>query len=220
MQGEETAQAPSGPGPLGVVLAGGLGRRLGGTKATVRLNGRHLISYPVGVLENALNEVAIVAKAGSELPGNLPRAAVWFEPDEPRHPLMGVVHALEQAQTRSVLICACDMPLVTAELIQAIAGAHPEAASPVLARAEGLAQPLLGRYPQTALEPLRRALEEEASVLEAVERLKPLYHEVEDPTLVFNVNTPEDLLRVGALLTARTRAAAEDRAPDQPNVKS
>src|SRR6202035_425126 len=102
---------------VGVVLAGGLGRRLGGSKATVRLNGQPLIAYPLRAVQEALGAAVVVAKADSELPA-LPGVEVWTEPPEPRHPLTGIVHALGLAEGRSVLVCAGDLPLVPAELIR------------------------------------------------------------------------------------------------------
>ncbi|MFL5822649.1 MAG: molybdenum cofactor guanylyltransferase [Solirubrobacteraceae bacterium] len=198
---------------MGVVLAGGLGRRLGGSKATVRVNGLPLITYPVHALRQALGEVVIAAKSDTELPG-LPGVAVWIEPDEPCHPLAGLVHALELAQGRAVLICACDLPLVTPELVRDLARTDPQGAAAVVARADGRPQPLLGCYRPGALGPLRRALDDEGvRVLEAVARLDPRNHDVEDPALLFNVNTPEDLLRAGALLSDRPRAGAAEPPP-------
>ena len=36
--------------PIGVVLAGGSGRRIGGSKAIVKLRGQPLITYPLAAL--------------------------------------------------------------------------------------------------------------------------------------------------------------------------
>ena len=55
----------------------------------------------------------MVCKADTELP-ELPGTERWEEPDEPRHPLTGIVHALESAGG-PVLVCAADMPFVTAD---------------------------------------------------------------------------------------------------------
>src|SRR5438477_12761169 len=74
--------------PVGVILAGGAGRRIGGSKALVKLHGRPLISYPLAAMREALGDIAIVAKADTELP-SLPGVTVWIEPDVPRHPLVG-----------------------------------------------------------------------------------------------------------------------------------
>ena len=63
------------------------------------------------------------ASADTELP-DLPGTERWDEPDEPRHPLTGIVHALATAGG-PVLVCAADMPFVTADacrtLLQAAA---------------------------------------------------------------------------------------------------
>ena len=79
--------------PIGVILAGGLGQRIGGAKAVVELGGRPLIAYPLAALAAALSDVAVIAKADTELP-MLPGITVWIEPDAPRHPLLGIAEAL------------------------------------------------------------------------------------------------------------------------------
>jgi molybdopterin-guanine dinucleotide biosynthesis protein A len=198
--------------PIGVVLAGGAGRRLGGSKAAVKLAGRPLISYPLDALGRALGAVAVVAKLDSELPA-LPGVTVWIEPQEPRHPLTGIVHALRCANGRPVVVCATDLPLVSASLIRSLAEADAGAAPAVLAWADGRIQPTLGRYGSEALRPLARALERPDQALsEMVEALRPKLFEVSDAEELFNVNTPEDLLHA--------RAGLERRRPTQPNVKS
>lgn len=208
------------PEPVGVVLAGGLGRRLGGSKATVGLSGRPLITYPLGAVRAALGGAVVVAKADSELP-TLPGIEVWMEPQEPRHPLTGIVHALGLAEGRPVLVCACDLPLVPADLIRALARADSGEALVVAASYGGRLQPLLARYEPEAFEQLSAALRaEDASVRDAVSALGARPYEVSEETFLFNVNTPEDLLRAGALLAARGRAGPAGASEAHPNVKS
>jgi len=198
------------------VLAGGLGRRIGGAKAGVHLHRRALISYPLEAVWRALGNVTIVTKIDSELP-SLPGVAVWVEPQEPRHPLTGIVHALVMSEGRPVLVCAADMPLVTPELISAIARADPVGAPAVVASTGGELQPLLGCYQPEALEPLTAANAGGAVALrDAVAALGPSRYEVEDPDELFNVNSPTDLLQAAAMLDRR--AARARRA--YPNVKS
>jgi molybdopterin-guanine dinucleotide biosynthesis protein A len=193
---------------VGVILAGGLGRRLGGSKATVGLNGQPLISYPLGAVQEALGAAVVVAKADTRLP-DLPSVEVWVEPDEPRHPLAGLVHALQLAEGRAVLVCACDLPLVGPELVRELLAADPGPGGAVVARADGQLQPLLGAYRHEALPRLTRALERpDVSLVEAVTSLPARPYDVSDPSCLLNVNTPEDLLQAGALLAA------------QPKVKS
>jgi molybdopterin-guanine dinucleotide biosynthesis protein A len=186
----------------------------------VGLNGRPLISYPLGAVRAALGSAVVVAKADSELP-SLPQVEVWIEPDQPRHPLTGLVHALGLAQGRPVLVCACDLPLVNPELIRQIAAADPGHGAAVVARAGDRIQPLLGCYQPRALAPLAAALGRgPGSVWDAVATLQPRPHDVPDPALLLNVNTPEDLLQASALLPSRLRPEGPARSPDQPNVKS
>ena len=189
--------------PVGVVLAGGAGRRIGGSKALATLDRRALISYPLEAVWRALGNVTIVAKPDTELP-SVVGAAVWIEPQEPRHPLTGIMHAISLAEGRPVLICASDMPLVTPELIAEIAFADPRGAPAVVASFHGEIQPLLACYQPSALEPLSAAARDPGVRLrDAVEGLKPVRYEVEDGDCLFNVNSPDELLQAAAMLDRR-----------------
>jgi molybdopterin-guanine dinucleotide biosynthesis protein A len=201
---------PSQP-PVGVVLAGGLGRRIGGAKATTELAGHPLIEYPLRALAAVLAEVRVVAKPDTALPQHLagpqarsgmpgPRGVeVWIEPAEPHHPLVGIAHALRMAGPRGVLVCAADMPFLTAEVLARLAYAEAGGAPAVVAvGASGRSEPLLGRY-----EPAAAALLADAALAaceplrSVVARLGPRLVPV-DAAVLFNVNTREDLARAEA----------------------
>jgi molybdopterin-guanine dinucleotide biosynthesis protein A len=189
--------------PVGVILAGGEGTRMGGSKAIVNLNGRPLISYPLEAMWRALGHVAIVAKIDTELP-SVAGVTVWIEPDEPRHPLLGIVHALGLADDRPVLVCPVDLPFVSSGLIRKLAVAGRGSGTAVIATLPGRTQPLLGRYEPEALEPLISALQRpRVPVREAVEALHPTLYEVEDANELFNLNAPDDLLQASAMLGRR-----------------
>jgi molybdopterin-guanine dinucleotide biosynthesis protein A len=187
--------------PIGVLLAGGQGLRLGGAKALVPLAGRPLICHALAALRGAVGEVAIVAKPDTSLPV-LHDVTVWREPAEPRHPLVGIVHALACADGRPVLVCAADMPFVTREVLAAVAAAGPAGAAAVVATsAERGLQPLLGCYqPEAGALLAAAALEGTAPVRRVVAGLRPRLFEVTDPQVVFNVNSAEDLAAAEALL--------------------
>jgi molybdopterin-guanine dinucleotide biosynthesis protein A len=186
--------------PVGVILAGGKGTRMGGSKAVVNLNGRPLISYPLEAMWRALGNVAIVAKIDTELP-SVAGVTVWIEPDEPRHPLVGIVHALGLAEGRPVVVCPVDLPFVTPGLIRKIAEAGEGHAPAVIASLAGRTQPLLGRYGPAALESLTSALERpEVPSREAVLALDPVLYEVTEADELFNLNSPDDLLQAAAML--------------------
>ncbi len=188
--------------PVGVILAGGVGRRIGGSKARVELCGRPLISYPLAALQAVLSEVVVLIKPDTELPA-LPGVTVWVESAEPQHPLVGITEALALAEGRAVVVCALDLPFVTPALISSIAAADPGSASAVIAADGDQIQPLLGCY-----EPAARSLLGEAfdrPVRDAVAALGPRLLQVDDPQLLFNVNSPDDLLQAAATLDRLTR---------------
>jgi molybdopterin-guanine dinucleotide biosynthesis protein A len=189
--------------PIVAILAGGRSRRMGRPKPTVELGGRPLISYPLAVARGAGLEAWIVAKRETELPSSDCR--LLREPDEPHHPLLGVVTALQAARPAPVVALAADMPFVTAELLRELATRSSNAAI----EAEGRLQPLLARYDAAALEPLERALAAGDAATAALAGLEPEVigeaglRRFGDPSLLcFNVNSPADLERAEPLLAA------------------
>ena len=188
------------PAVIGALLAGGLGSRMGGgSKPATELAGRPLAAYPAEALAEVCESVAVVCKPDSELP-ELPGVERWEEPAEPRHPLVGIVHALERAG-EPVLVCAADMPFVTADALRSLlAGAHGSGDSPpaVVAVAAGVLQPVLGLYAPAALESLRAAAAD-GPLTAAVEALDPGRVAL-PPALVRSVNTPEELAAAEAEL--------------------
>jgi molybdopterin-guanine dinucleotide biosynthesis protein A len=188
--------------PIGVVLAGGRGRRIGGDKPLAELAGRPLVSYPVQALTAVLAEVTVLAKPGSALP-RLSGVQVWTEPAEPQHPLVGIVQALRLAAPRAVLVAAADMPMLTAAVVAELAFADPGDAPAVVAARDGALEPLLARYEPAALALLEPAARQARAPLRAaVAAIGPRLIELA-PEVLFNVNTAEDLDRAATLLSRR-----------------
>jgi molybdopterin-guanine dinucleotide biosynthesis protein A len=187
---------------LGAVLAGGLGSRLDGAKATFELGGRPLISYPLAAVEGAGLEPLVVAKRDSDLPPL--DCAVLREPDLPRHPLCGIVAALAHAGPRPLVAIGCDMPFAAAPLL-AWLGSLPEPL--VLPFLAGDLQPFPGRYDGALLGRLQDALARGEPLRRTLESLRPrllgeadLARFGEPQQLCFNVNTPADAQRAEELL--------------------
>jgi molybdopterin-guanine dinucleotide biosynthesis protein A len=159
------------------------------------LRGRPLVERPLAAAAEAGIEAVIVAKANSELPEV--EVEVWIEPDEPTHPLAGVVEALRHSGGRPVVAAACDMPFLTAGFLGWLASFRETAAVP---SAGGRLHPLIAHYGPEALEPLAAATIAGRSAREAVTELSPRllgegalcrFGDVEH--LLMNVNTPQDL---------------------------
>jgi molybdopterin-guanine dinucleotide biosynthesis protein A len=184
------------------VLAGGLGRRIGGDKAIVELEGRPLLDYPLQAMLAVFDEVAVLAKADTALPELDQRVAVWLEDDEPRHPLVGVVQALRLASGSPVVVLAGDMPFVSEALIRALATADANGRPAVVARGGGVRlQPLCARYEPAALTQLD-GFDPTARARAVIAALDPVILEVADEDLLINVNSPEDLLLAASSLSS------------------
>lgn len=173
----------------GAILAGGAGRRLGGvSKAMLELEGRPLAAHVAETLAAVCDPVAVVCKPDSELPA-LDGVERWDEPAYPRHPLTGIVHALERAGA-PVLVCAVDMPWVTEDACRSLLDAAPRGVA-ALAVGTGEMCPVFGVYAPDALEVLRAA-PPDAPLRETVELLDPARVAL-PPALLRSVNAPADL---------------------------
>ena len=183
---------------LGVVLAGGRGLRLSGRKGMAMLAGRPLLDYPVRAMLAADLDVAVVAKRESRLqvPSGVTRLD---EPDEPHHPLVGILHAVD-ALAGAVVVCAGDMPFVTPDLLRWLAAA--EGSDAVVLSVGGRLQPLLGRYGPTQAEAMREAIVQERSMGWFVGQLGAACRVMSDEELsgfgnprrlTMDIDTPEQL---------------------------
>jgi molybdopterin-guanine dinucleotide biosynthesis protein A len=190
----------TGPRVRAAILAGGRASRLGGEKATAQLAGRPLITYPLDAARAAGLTPVVVAKRDSPLPEL--DCEVLREPDTPVHPLLGILTALE-GTGGPVLALGCDMPLVTAPFLRWLAGREPPAVTSV----DGRLEPLLAIYGPADARVLAAALDQEAPLRRAVERLDPERVETvlrrfgEPRELAMSVNTEADLDEAARLVS-------------------
>lgn len=126
-----------------------------------------------------------------------------FEPEEPTHPLAGIVAALRHAGA-PIVVLGCDFPFAPPALLRALA----EAPEPLVVPAPGdEPQPLMARWSPELLPHLEAALGREEPLRRTVAALSPRLLDDPEPArfgdparTFFNVNTAEDLRAAGALL--------------------
>jgi molybdenum cofactor guanylyltransferase len=175
------------PDLTGVLLVGGASARFGSPKALARLDGETLAERAWRVLGETCGERLAVGKQADAL--DLPFELV-DDGSETRAPLAGVVAGLRAAATDVVVVVPVDTPLVTPRLLLELADACADAAVPE-------SGPLPGAYRKTALPVLERNLIEcrlalHEALVELDARRLPL-----DEALLANVNTPDELRRLG-----------------------
>lgn len=215
MAGESDERRPL----SGVVLSGGHSRRLGQDKALLRLwgpEGPTLLEATVARLAAVCDEVLVVADRPRDWPA-LP-ARVVFDRWPDSGALGGIYTGLAEARFPFALAVACDMPFLNPELLRAMAG-RPRDYDVLIPRwgrsAEsppGRVEPLHAIYGRPCLEPMRALLEAgERRIVSFFPAVRVRYVEEDelarlDPhgRAFRNINTPQDLAEVQALLRGRS----------------
>lgn len=174
--------------PTGFILAGGLGTRMGQSKAQVSLAGKTLIERVAEAMAPSVGALYIVAP-GHHRFASLDRPIITDEA-QGRGPLAGIQAALRVTKTVYALIVATDYPLITPQAIATITGMAPVSDPAVVSALEtnmtgGPVRPPLGAAPArspgseagmapTAAAPLKALLGPDAVVPHVGGRLHPL----------------------------------------------
>jgi molybdopterin-guanine dinucleotide biosynthesis protein A len=190
----------------GVILAGGLSRRMGQEKAFVPLAGRPLISYCIEALKPQVRQLAISANGPGERFASYGLPVLADPTKEQIGPLAGLLAALEWAKARrlsQVVTVPVDIPFLpggfVAKLETALAGKDLACA------ASGQRRHFTATLLRVTLAAdLRKAIESQD--LRKVEEWQARHavgiaqwpSEPVDP--FFNINTPEDLAEAERLL--------------------
>ena len=179
------------------IMAGGKSKRMGQDKAWIELDGEPLIRRVANVLAQVADEVIIVA--------NDPKYATLglrVVPD--RFPdggaLGGIATGVSAATHDRVLVAACDMPFLSAEVWRVLLD-HRFEADVVIPKIGGEFETLHALYTKACVAPMERALA--AGKMRVISffdevRVQPIEERelrIADPTLrsFTNVNTPEEL---------------------------
>ena len=179
-----------------LILAGGESQRMGRDKANMLFSGRTLLEEVASVLAPLFSKIIVSTREhrpGCSLPQVLDHA-------EHRGPLAGLLAGLEQTGTSWVFAIGCDMPFVSAPLIEYLSTLRDnhDAVVPV---AFGHLQPMAAFYSRGCLNALHGMMQdgEAHSMREFLDRIPVLYVNEEklrehDPMLrsFFDLDTPHD----------------------------
>jgi molybdopterin-guanine dinucleotide biosynthesis protein A len=172
----------------GVLLVGGASARFGSPKALARLGGETLAERAWRVLGDACDETIAVGKTADALELPFP---VVDDGTDVRASLAGVVAGLRAASHDVAVLLPVDVPLVTADVLRALAAACRDVAVTQTG-------PLPAAFGRSALPLLEAQLAAgDLRLRDAVARLDTAVVQV-DAALLANVNTPDDLARLSA----------------------
>jgi molybdenum cofactor guanylyltransferase len=175
------------PELTGILLVGGASNRFGSSKPLARFGDETLADRAWRILGEACDERLAVGKRadGLDLPFD-----VLDDRADIRAALAGVVAGLSAAGADVAVVLPVDTPLVTPALLRKLADACTDAAAP-------RTSPLPAAFHKRALPVLELRLDDGRLALhEALVELRAVRLEV-DETLLANVNTPDDLRRLG-----------------------
>jgi molybdopterin-guanine dinucleotide biosynthesis protein A len=198
---------------VGVLLAGGQARRMGGgDKCLRRLGGRTILEQ---VIERARPQVAALVLNANGDPARfaafgLPVAADVIEGFA--GPLAGVLTGMEWARAHRadcpwIATLATDTPFFPADLVgRMLSAVDEQGADLACAASGGRAHPVFGLWPVRLADELRWAMVDQAirkvDVWTARHRLAEVSFPTEPIDPFFNTNRPEDLAEAERLLRA------------------
>jgi molybdopterin-guanine dinucleotide biosynthesis protein A len=189
--------------PIGLVLAGGVGRRLGGPKGELPLGDRSLAERAGSALWPLCGSVLVSTRSSG--PNPAPRFPAIVDPEPAgRGPLVGIDTAFDATGDADLLVLACDYPLVTADLLRCLVEAltpHDDVVLP--SDLAGRDHPLVALWARPAAPAVRAAVREGRLKVRGlladlrVHRLGPGdLPGIDLDRVLVNVNTGEDLARV------------------------
>jgi molybdopterin-guanine dinucleotide biosynthesis protein A len=185
----------------GIVLCGGMSKRMGRPKAWLPFAGEVMLPRVVRLLGEAVSPVVVVAAPGQEVPPLPPEVEVVRDEEKGRGPLQGLAAGLAAlgGKAEAAYLSSCDVPFLRPAFVRRLIDLLGEHAICV-PRAEGHYHPLAAVY--------RLGVAEAVAWLLAQERLRPFFLFEAVPTRVVeaaevadadpgletlrNLNTPED----------------------------
>ena len=188
---------------VGVVLAGGVGTRMGGPKGGIDLDGQTLAARAAAALWPLCGSVLISVASGTANPAPQ-HPAVADDPPAGRGPLAGILAAYRATGEADLLVLACDYPrMEPAGLHGILDRAGPEHDLVLAVDRVGRDHPLVGLWRRSCLAHVERALSERMYKVRALlpdldtQRVGPDdVPGIDLDGMLINVNHPEGLLRL------------------------
>lgn len=191
------------PDRTGLILAGGIGSRLGGMdKAFLEIGERSFIQRLLDLMGNLFGRTLIVTNDPKPYQGLKTRVVTDLIPG--RGAIMGLLTGLFYAPTEWSFVTACDTPLLKKELVELVMESIGSREMVILPRTPDGLQPLTAAYHRDCRLHLSRLEESGERSIRAlygrveVKEIGPETIQEVDPGLesFLNINTPQDLAKL------------------------
>ena len=179
-----------------VILAGGMGRRMGGKdKGQVNLNGQPLIEFVLTAIQPQVKTIIINANRNQENYARYGYPVLSDQLQDYQGPLAGFAAGLQAANTHYIVTVPCDGPMLSPDLVTRLLRAlNQDEAELAVAHDGQRLQPVYALIPVTLLGSLDVFLN---SGQRKIDRWYAQHHMAladfsNTPDTFFNINTPED----------------------------
>ena len=197
---------PIGDKCSGVILAGGLSKRLNGRdKALIEIQGKRILDHIYAVYADIFSEIILVTnKPEAYLNWSMLTVTDLFPV---RSSLTGIHAGLFYASRPYIFVSACDAPFLKPELVDLlISQARPGTDAVMPETPKGL-EPLCAVYSKSCLQIIEAHIRQEKLKIQwvfnksRINRISEARVRKADPELIsfVNINTPEDLIAVESL---------------------
>ncbi|GAB7387037.1 hypothetical protein BSNK01_08730 [Bacillaceae bacterium] len=192
----------------GIVLAGGMSRRMGVRKELLPLRGKPLLLHLVAELERIGVPVTVVTNRREAYPFLPSHVGVTVDAYPGCGPVAGIHAGMLARKAGCHLVVACDYPLMRGEIFMEMISllAGDDRLDGVVPYTQGKRHPLCAVYRERTFGEWESALREQRyRVKDVLCRLSLLPYEPEPGTAVrfMNMNTPDDYMRVLKEVTER-----------------
>jgi molybdenum cofactor guanylyltransferase len=203
---------------IGILLAGGLARRMGGDKTLIELGGIPLLAHAAAALEPQCRSLIVSANGDPKRFSCFDFPCVADDLPGVLGPLAGILSCLDWIGARYpdvplALSVPADTPFLPQDLVARLESARQRGASIACARSGSRLHPAVALWPVALRGALRRALVDdhirkvETFVRDSSLAIVDWPTEPYDP--FFNVNEPKDLQTAEAILVSRKTTIAQ-----------
>lgn len=141
----------------GAILAGGRSSRYGKDKSLLEIAGKRVLKHIFDVLgQFPFRDLAVITAPGKTA-GWPERIVTLFDDHKELGPIGGITTALRHL-SGGVLVTACDMPFISAPLVEWLLGHYDPQADAIIPRHSGGIEPLFGIYGKSFLPALEEAI--------------------------------------------------------------